>query len=204
MFQVLRDCALPGIAARAQQEGRTACIWSAGCASGEEPYTLKILWNLDVGRSHPGVPLSIIATDVDRAMLTRAQKGCFAATSLRELPLPFFQEAFDPAGPLYCVKPQHREGIIFLHQDLRLEAPPGPFDLVLCRYAAFTYFALPLQKQALSRLLERLLPDSYLAIGGKERLPCDVAALVPMAGAPQIYQIGKKITREILTSASLH
>ena len=48
----------------------------------------------------------------------------------------------------------------------------GLFDLILCRYVAFTYFAPLLQKQVLSRLLERLLPDGYLAIGGEERLPC--------------------------------
>ncbi len=189
VFEVLRACVLPGIAARARLEGRTARIWPAGCASGEEPYTLKILWELEAAASFPGgVPLSIIATDVDAAMLARAHKGCFAPSSLRELPPPLLEQAFDRAGQFYCVKPQFRKDIGFLRQDLRSEAPAGPFDLILCRYVAFTYFALPLQKQVLLRLLERLLPAGYLAIGGDERLPCDCAQLAPLARAPQIFK----------------
>ena len=189
VFEALRASVLPGIAVRAKQQARPARIWSAGCASGEEPYTLKILWDLEVTNSCPGtVPLSIIATDADAAMLARAQQACFKAGSLRELPHSLVEQAFDRAGPLYCVKPQYRQGIGFLHEDLRSVAPAGPFDLILCRYVAFTYFAPAIQKQVFSRLLERLLPDGYLAIGGDERLPCDCAALLPLQGAPQIFK----------------
>lgn len=66
---------LPDIAARAKREGRTAHIWPAGCTSGEEPYTLKIPWDLEVASSYAGVLLSIIATDIDEDMLTRARGG---------------------------------------------------------------------------------------------------------------------------------
>jgi chemotaxis protein methyltransferase CheR len=189
VFEILRRCVLPKIAARAKQERRAARIWSAGCASGEEPYTLKMLWNLESESFCPGgVPLSIIATDSDETMLARSQKACFGAGSLRELPPCLVEQAFDRVGPLYCVKPQYREGIEFLHQDLRLQEPSVPFDLILCRYVAFTYFALPLQQQVLLRLLGRLLPGGYLAIGGEERLPCDNAALMPLASSPQIFK----------------
>ncbi len=72
VFEVLRIKVLPHIAECAHREGRAARIWSAACASGEEPHTLKILWDLEVARPYPGgVPLSIIATDTDRAMLAR-------------------------------------------------------------------------------------------------------------------------------------
>lgn len=189
VFEVLRSCVLPEIAARAGREGRIARIWSAGCASGEEPYTLKILWDLEAASSCPASTLpSIIATDADAAMLARAQKACFAAGSLRELPAPLIKQAFNRVGALYCVKPQYREGIGFLHQDLRTEAPARPFDLILCRYVAFTYFAPLLQRQVLLRLLDRLLPGGYLVIGGNERLPCDCAALLPLPGAAQIFE----------------
>ena len=78
----------------------------------------------------------------------------------------------------------HREGIDFLFQDLRLEAPDLLFDLILCRYVAFTYFAVPLQYQVLGRIVERLLPNGYLVIGTHERLLGDVATLAPLAGRP--------------------
>ena len=86
VFEVLRTRVLPDIAARAKREGRNAQVWSAGCASGEEPYTIKILWDVEVANAHPTVSLSIIASDVDGAMLARARDGCFQPTSLHELP----------------------------------------------------------------------------------------------------------------------
>ena len=141
VFEALRRRVLPDIAARAKQEGRAAQIWSAGCAAGEEPYTLRILWDVEIASLCPDVPLIIVATDIDEIMLARAQEGCFAATSLRELPPHLIGQAFDRVGSRFCVKPRHRDGIRFLHQDIRSEAPTASFDLVLCRYLAFTYFA---------------------------------------------------------------
>jgi chemotaxis protein methyltransferase CheR len=188
VFEVLRKRVLPDIAAHAKREQREARVWSAGCASGEEPYTLKILWDLEVAGSCPGVSISIIATDVDETMLARAQEGCFEATSLHELSPQLIRQAFDRVEHLFCVRPQHRQGIKFLFQDLRSEAPTFLFDLILCRYVAFTYFALPLQHQVLARIVQRLLPNGYLVIGTHEQLPGDVPTLAPLAGAPQIFE----------------
>jgi chemotaxis protein methyltransferase CheR len=188
VFEVLRKHVLPDIAARAAHEKRAVHMWSAGCASGEEPYTLKIIWDREVARSIPGATVSIVATDVDETVLTRARRGCFEPTSLRELPPHFLEEAFERVGSVYCVKPRHREGVEFLHQDLRSEAPARLFDLILCRYAAFTYFAEALQQHVLSRILDRLAPYGYLAIGTHEQLPSVAPTLQPLAGAPQIFR----------------
>jgi chemotaxis protein methyltransferase CheR len=188
VFEVLRKRVLPDVAARASRERRDVRVWSAGCASGEEPYGLKILWDLEIAGSFPNVPFSILATDVDEAMLARARKGCFKPTSLREMPLPLIEGAFDRAGPLYCVKPRHRQGIDFIIQDLRSEMPPHLFDLVLCRYVAFTYFALPLQRTVLARMADRLQPNGYLVIGSDEKLPDDVRDLTSLTDAPEFFQ----------------
>jgi chemotaxis protein methyltransferase CheR len=188
VFEFLRSRVLPEIASRAEQEARNACIWSAGCASGEEPYTLRILWDVEIVRACPGASLAIVATDIDEMMLNRAREGCFAATSLRELPLHLVSEAFDRRGQSLCVKPRFRRGIDFLHQDLRAETPAGRFDLILCRYVAFTYFAPPLQERVLGRMTEKLLPGGYLAIGTHEGFSDDGTALTPVAGTPQIFR----------------
>ena len=188
IFEALRRRVLPELSARASREQRGVDAWSAGCASGEEPYTLKILWDLEIASACPGVPLNILATDVDQDMLARARQGCFEPTSLHELPQPLIAQAFDPAGPLYCVKPPHRQGIEFLDQDLRERTPARLFDLILCRYVAFTYFAEPLQRTVLASMLERLRPQGYFVIGTHEQLPGGVAGLTAVAGAPQIFQ----------------
>jgi chemotaxis protein methyltransferase CheR len=188
VFEVVRQIVLPGIAARARSERRAALVWSAGCASGEEPYTVKILWDVEVASAFPGISLSIVASDVDQAMLARAREGCFEPTSLHELPPRLIEQAFDPLGPRYCVKPEHREGIEFVDQDLRTEMPPHIFDLILCRYVAFTYFAEPLQHKVLAGLLERLRPQGHLVIGTHEKLPGNGPGLTALDHAPQIFE----------------
>jgi chemotaxis protein methyltransferase CheR len=188
VFDLLRTRVLPDIAARAAREGRNAKVWSAGCASGEEPYTIKILWDVEVARSYPTVSLSIIASDVDAAMLARAREGCFEPTSLHELPPPLVERAFEQVGPLYCVKSKHREGIEFLDQDLRSEMPLDLFDLILCRYVAFTYFTVPLQRKVIVRVLDRLRPNGFFVIGAHEQLPGDISRLVSLIGEPPILQ----------------
>ncbi len=171
VFETLRTCVLPAIAARALQEQREARCWSAGCASGEEPYTIRMLWDLETGAAFPGAALSITATDADEEMLGRARIGCYLASSLRELPLELIESGFEGAGDRFFVKSRHRQGVSFIRRDLRSSAPGGMFDLILCRNVAFTYFARPLQEQVLDRLLEHLLPGGFLVIGKKEHLP---------------------------------
>ena len=188
VFEVLRKRVLPDIATRAAQERRAARIWSAGCASGEEPYTLEIIWDCEIARAVPGARVSIVATDIDETVLARARRGCFELTSLRELPPHLLEDAFERVGSLYCIKPQHREGVEFLHQDVRSEAPALLFDLILCRYVAFTYFAEPLQQRVLSRIVDRLVLHGYLAIGTHEQLPSVEPALRSLTGAPQIFR----------------
>jgi chemotaxis protein methyltransferase CheR len=188
VFEILRTRVLPDIAARAAREGREARIWSAGCASGEEPYTLKILWDLEITRSCPWVPLSLVATDIDAGMLSRACQARFEATSLRELPRCFIEEAFERSDNQYYVKPEFREGINFSVQDLRAQPAIGAFDLVLCRYVAFTYFAEPLQKRTLRHILSKLLPGAYLVVGAHERIPDRDFGLTPLSDSPQIFQ----------------
>jgi chemotaxis protein methyltransferase CheR len=121
-------------------------------------------------------------------MLKRAREGCFEEHSLHDLPPHLVASAFDRSIDRFCVRPQHREGITFLFQDLRSETPSEDFDLILNRYVAFTYFALPLQRQILRRMPDHLLPLGYLVIGKHERLPEDLPQLVPTEGARQIFQ----------------
>lgn len=188
IFEALERRVLPDIAARARRDKRQARFWSAGCASGEEPYTLKILWDLAIASAFPGGGCSVVATDVDETVLKRARKACYSGGSLRELPEALLRQGFEQADSLFCVRPQHREGVSFLLEDLRSEASEGFFDLILCRNVAFTYFEAPLQAEALARLLERLAQPGYLVIGAQEKLPHEMSCLIPVPGVPEIFR----------------
>ena len=83
----------------------------------------------------------------------------------------------------HCLVPELRAVPTFQAQDLRAELPEGPFHLVLCRNVAFTYFAPPLQREVLARLMERLVPGGLLVIGAHESLP-EGAPLLERAAGP--------------------
>jgi chemotaxis protein methyltransferase CheR len=96
VFQLLQDRVLPELAERASDEGRSVIrVWSAGCASGKEVYTLRIPWDLTLPPRFPDCRLAIIGTDVDTLMLSRAGIACYKATSLRELPQALILDAFE-------------------------------------------------------------------------------------------------------------
>src|SRR5262245_28552496 len=186
VFEILCDRVFPEVAQRARIQQRDAQCWSAGCASGEEPYTLKLLWHL---KTAAAARLSILATDVDDAVLARARKGCYQEASLRELPPDLIAHGFKEGDDCFCILEQHRRDITFMHHDLRSDALEGFFDLILCRNLAFTYFAPRLQNRVLERLAKHLRPNGWLVIGAHERLPdTAVARLTPLAATPYIFE----------------
>jgi chemotaxis protein methyltransferase CheR len=155
---------------RGRGESEMRC-WSAGCASGEEPYTLKILWELGMPEGPNHVPLRIVATDADEAVLARARAACYGVGSLKDLPLDLRDRAFTRQGDRLRVRDELREGIEFRQEDLTAQMPAGPFHLILCRNLAFTYFDERLQHEILGQMAGRLVDGGYLVVGAHEALP---------------------------------
>lgn len=189
VFDCLRDSILPELAAQARRRGDEALrCWSAGCASGEEVYTLKIVWGLSVAPRFPELPLHITATDSDATLLERCRQGCYPFSSLKDLPREWISAAFEVRGDVFCVRDEYRREIDFLQQDIRIQAPDGPFDLILCRHMAFTYFEEGLQRRILAELLARLAPAGVLVVGKQEPLPDEAAGLSECGTRTGIYR----------------
>jgi chemotaxis protein methyltransferase CheR len=188
VFRVLGERVLPQLAQQAAQERRCVTCWSAGCASGEEVYTLRILWDLTLAGTRPDVALSLLGTDIDEVILARTSAGCYQRGSVKEVPSGWIDRCFERRDDLLCVKPEHRRGVSFLQQDIRRDMPEGPFDLVLCRNLVLTYFEPPLQIQVMRNLAARLRPGGYLIIGAHEALPAGIAGFRPLPGCREILQ----------------
>ncbi|HWB14001.1 MAG TPA: CheR family methyltransferase [Pirellulales bacterium] len=189
VFDCLRDSILPELAAQALARGdKFVRCWSAGCASGEEVYSLKLIWEKCVAPQSHDVVLRVVATDSDRAMLQRARRGCYRFSSLKELPRQWLSLAFKRDGELFCIHDEYRAGIEFVLGDVRREMPEGPFDLILCRNLVFTYFAEPFQREVLARMIERLVPFGVLVTGKQESLPTGENCLQAFRPRTGIYR----------------
>jgi chemotaxis protein methyltransferase CheR len=190
VFACLEHEVLPALARSAAAGGGGLAAWSAGCASGEEPYTLALIWELVLAPAYPELDLEILATDLDSTLLERARTGCYDWGSLRELPEDWRRRGFDRENQLFRLRPELRRRVTLLQHDVRERAPGGPFDLVLCRNLAFTYFERELQEEVCATLAGCLRPGGALVLGAHESLPDPAAAFLPWpgAGARAVYR----------------
>lgn len=181
VWQHLENRLLPDLAARFPQGLR---VWSAGCARGEEPYSLAMLWD----RLHLSPALEIIATDADPRLLDRARQGVFGKSSLKELPREWIFSCFHKADSQhYTILPHLRENIGWYRHDL-LELPPsGPFHLILLRNSLLTYYQQPALGPAVERIVEMLAPGGLFIIGAHEKLPDLSLPLLRDPSCPLIF-----------------
>jgi chemotaxis protein methyltransferase CheR len=189
VFQYLERDVLPALArlATGRGDGTLSC-WSLGCAAGEEPYTVAILWRLRVAPDYPHLRCRILATDADGEAIRRAEHGCYKASSLKDLPPNWIAEAFTHAPEGFRVKPEYRALVTFQQQDVRTALPQDQFHVVLCRNVAFTYFDEIAQRQTLERIRSRLWPGGALVIGGTESLPAEAQGFEPWDGRWRVYR----------------
>ncbi len=189
VFAFLARQVLPDLA-----RGSLACgehtlrLWSAGCGSGEEPYTLALLWGLALESRFSELEVRILATDSDPNMIRRAQEARYSASSLKDLPTAWRDAAFVEAGEHYSLRAAFRRSVEYRCQDLRETVPEGPFDLVLCRNLAFTYWDRDLQLDVARRIVDTLIPEGGLVIGAHETLPEGLEGLVPWAEALGVFE----------------
>lgn len=190
LWEALRHELLPGLAAEAESRGVDA-LWclSAGCCSGEEPYTLRILWDIDVlpGLGHM-LPLRIRAIDTSQEMLARAREALYTESSTRNLPPELRERAFMREGDMYRLRDEFRSGVEFLRHDVREPLADGPFDMVLCRNLVLTYFSREEQVETLKNLIRTLRPGGIMVTGIHESLPPGIEGMALLKDHKCVYQ----------------
>jgi len=187
VFDTLSRSILPSLLK--EEKKREVNIWCIGCASGEEPYTLALLWRGEFEQIWPEVRLSILATDIDENLLERAKKGTYRDSSLREAPEGILRKFFRKEDELYILNHAIRESIEFKEHDILHEEPFLGMDLVLCRNLTFTYFSKESQIEVLKKIALSLKEKGYLVIGKEESLPLTYPTLfVPVFPSERIYE----------------
>jgi chemotaxis protein methyltransferase CheR len=171
-FTFLAEQALPEMTERA--DGRPLLIWSAGCSSGEEPYTLAMVLS-EYAESHPGFRFRILATDISTRVLEKAALGIYTAENvtpvLPELRRKYVMRSRQRGSNQVRVVPELRRLIEFRRLNF-MDAEYGltePADAIFCRNVII-YFDRATQEKILQKLVRRLVPRGYLFVGHSEAL----------------------------------
>jgi chemotaxis protein methyltransferase CheR len=187
-------------------------IWSAGCATGQEPYTLAMLigdalayYGLRNGASferstpRPFIPspwnVEILASDINYSALLTAQQGSYSETQMETVDYPSRLRYFDKAADRYMVKPELKKLVQFDFHNLKTEFLPLHNDVIFCRNVMI-YFDAAEQRRLIEKLSYCLNPEGYLFVGHAETLGglTDKFRSIHQDGAT-VYQRVEKVAR---------
>ena len=154
------------------EPGRRLRCWSAGCASGEEPYSVAILMHREALKRRDEKALSriaILGTDIDRLSLKAAERGTFGEDAFADTPPSIRRRYFTPKPP-HSLDPAVKAMVQFERRDLLHEpTPSGGLDLITCRNVII-YFDRASQEMLFQRFFDALVPGGFLVLGKVETL----------------------------------
>jgi len=167
-FRILEQIILPDLCRRARAAGRNQLtLWSAGCASGEEPYSLALLVD-DMAVND--LDICILATDISEPVLETARNGVFDALRLKEVPAAVIDKYFRIVNGNYQLIEHIRDKVAFRRHNIMTASDFPRADLVLCRNVLI-YFTRAEQDRILARFIEALPEDGALVLGRSETMP---------------------------------
>jgi len=184
-FALLEKRILPELLLQARNNNSKLRIWSAGCAGGEEPYSLALLCQELLQADDL---LSIVATDISADILRKAKQAFYIKTRVVEVPEALLERYFVALANGYQLNAEIQHRVRFYRHDILIEQPNFRVDLLLCRNLLI-YLSRPQQERVLRMLAKALLPGGYLVLGRAETLVAGVRELFRCIDpAERIYQ----------------
>ena len=186
LWEMMRGEVLPLMFHKGDQVVR---VWSAGCASGEEIYSFKILWE-ELRKSYDIIPgLNLLASDMNPAYLDRARAGIYPSSSMREVPDVIMSLYFEQTvNGRYALKSWIKKGIEWQVHHLLSDPPATALNLVFLRNNLLTYYADKVKVPALAKVVDSLAPGGFLVIGSHERMPLERIDLTHWGNSRYIFQ----------------
>jgi two-component system CheB/CheR fusion protein len=167
-WEYLENQVIPNII-KGKKNSEQIRIWSAGCASGAEAYTLAILFAEALGVEEFRHRVKIYATDIDEEALNQARQSVYSAKEIDKVPTELLDKYFDLAGNNYIFRQDLRRCVIFGRHNLFLDAPISRLDLLVCRNTLM-YFNSEVQGRIMARFHFALNDTGYLFLGKAEML----------------------------------
>lgn len=187
-FDHFRDHVLPWLAQSVKD--RDLRIWSAGCSTGEEPYTLAMILADYFKEEQASWDMKILATDISASVLNAAREGIYTGEAVHTLPKAWQMTYFNPIGQdKYRVCDKIRNQVIFRSFNLMEPALPfrKPFHVIFCRNVMI-YFEAETKNQLVGRYYQHTAPGGYLYIGHSESLSRDTMGYRYLL--PSVYRKG--------------
>ncbi|HET7600995.1 MAG TPA: CheR family methyltransferase [Gemmatimonadales bacterium] len=177
-WQVLQTIVVPHIAA-ARRAGEQIRIWSAGCASGEEAYTIAMVFGEVIGTDQLRERVKIYATDLDEDALVYARHATYTARQVENVPPELLTRYFERSDDRFVFRKDLRRNVIFGRHDIQHDAPISRIDLLVCRNTLM-YFNAEAQAKILARFHFALNDGGYLLLGRAETLMTHMAEFSPV------------------------
>lgn len=172
-FDKIREVVFPEIFRNKASEGNLNLrVWSAGCSSGEEPYSLAILLREFFEEELRRFSTFIIATDFDEEMIARAREGAYDERNMQEMPARLREKYFTREDNVYRLADKVKRMVAFRRRNLLTDKIYRDQDMILCRNILI-YFSREQQRQILAKLAEALNIGGFLALGKAETLMAD-------------------------------
>lgn len=183
-FEQVRAELLPALARRGRRNVR---IWSAGCSTGQEPYSLAMLVEEEQGR-YPDMAIEIVACDLSAACLEKAQSGVYTQFEVqRGLPSRLLVKYFDKIDDHWQLSPRIRGAVQMERRNLLTDVKDqGPFDIVFCRNVV-SAFDPEVARQVLERIAGIMPEDGFLVVGANETTPQSTTAFRCAPGLRGLY-----------------
>jgi two-component system CheB/CheR fusion protein len=188
-WEQLRDQAIPELLA-AYPDGGTLRAWSVGCSTGEEAFSLAIVFKEALKKLRPGrhFALQIFATDLDKDAIDKARAGLYPeniSADVSEERLRQFFAKYEHGG--FCVKKEIRETVIFAPQNLVMHPPFTKLDIVVCRNLLI-YLDAELQRKLMPLFHFGLNPGGILLLGSSETVGTATDLFAPLPGKLRLYR----------------
>ena len=181
----IRNDVLPQIVANCPKH-EPIRVWSAGCASGEEAYSIAVLLAEQLGPEEFRQRVKIYATDIDEEALNRGRQGVYWLKELAAVPDDLRSKYFEIRGQRGVFPQNLRRSVIFGRHDLLLDAPISRIDVLLCRNTLM-YFTAEAQARVLARLHYALNDEGFLFVGRAEMLLTHANLFVPLDAKQRIF-----------------
>ncbi len=173
-FEILEQNISPGIVARTPEGGEIR-VWSAGCATGQEAYSIAMQFLDIIGNSKKNIRIRVFASDICEAALFKAEKGTYGINDIQNVTIRRLNKYFVKTGETYTIIPELRRCVNFIKYDmldLSSANPPesiyGDFDIVMCSNMLM-YYESDSQRVIINKLKQAVSPTGYLVTGEVEK-----------------------------------